>query len=279
MDSTHDRNTEQAQLWNGPSGRAWVESQALLDHTFKPLEDLLANAAAALSPRRVLDIGCGTGATTLAVARRLEPGAQCIGLDISEPMLTLAKARAAHERSGVEFLRADAQTYPFETAGFDLIVSRFGVMFFDDPVAAFTNLRRAATPDAALRLLAWRSAADNPFMTAAERAVASVLPDLPPRSSSGPGQFAFGDATHVRDILERSGWAGGHVAPIDVECGFPARDLDAYLTRLGPVGRVLHDAGEQEKATLLTAIRPAFDAYVRGSDVRFIAACWMITAG
>jgi ubiquinone/menaquinone biosynthesis C-methylase UbiE len=279
MDTTPERNAEQAQIWNGPSGRVWVESQALLDHAFHPFEQLLADTAAALSPHRVLDIGCGTGATTLAVARRLGPGAHCLGLDISEPMLTLARARAEHEHSAVEFLHADAQTYPFEAASFDLILSRFGVMFFDDPVAAFTNLRRAVTPDGALRLLAWRSAVDNPFMTAAERAVAALLPNLPPRQSDGPGQFAFADATRVRSILEQSGWTGVDVAPLDIECGFPAPDLDAYLTRLGPVGRVLQDADESERAKLLAAIRPAFDAYVRGTEVRFTAACWMVTSG
>ena len=279
MDTTHERNSEQAQLWNGPSGRVWVESQALLDHTFKPLEDLLADAAAAVSPRRVLDVGCGTGATTLAIARRLGAGAHCVGVDLSAPMLSLADARARREHSPAEFLRADAQTHPFDAAAFDLIVSRFGVMFFDDPVAAFANLRRAAASGAALRLLAWRSAGDNPFMTAAERAVAPLLPNLPPRTTGGPGQFACADATRVRAILAQSGWTGVDIVPIDVDCGFPARDLDAYLSRLGPVGRVLQEADEAHRAALLAAIRPAFDAYVRGADVRFTAACWMISAG
>lgn len=279
MNSTPDRNTEQSQLWNGPSGRVWVESQALLDHTFAPLEDLLVDTAATLSPRRVLDVGCGTGATTLAVARRLGPYAQCVGIDISEPMLRLAAARAEREHSSARFLRADAQTHPFEAAAFDLILSRFGVMFFDDPVAAFANLRRALAPGGALRLLAWRSAADNPFMTAAEYAVAPLVPNVPPRKADGPGQFAFADASRVRDILDQSGWTGVGITPIDVECGFPARDLDAYLTRLGPVGRVLEEAAEPERMRLLAAIRPAFDAYVHGAVVRFNAACWMVMAG
>jgi len=234
-------SSEQEQLWNGPSGRVWVEAQALLDQTFRPFEDLLVEAALARSPRRVLDIGCGTGATTLALARRLGAHARCVGLDISDPMLALARERAAREGSQAEFIRADAQTYRFEPASFDLIVSRFGVMFFDDPVAAFANLRRAATGDATLRLVAWRSAADNPFMTAAERAAAPLLPNLPTRNPDGPGQFAFADAARVRAIFDQSGWTGIDIQPIDVECAFPARELDSYLTRLGPVGRVLQD--------------------------------------
>jgi len=272
-------SSEQEQLWNGPSGRVWVEAQALLDQTFRPFEDLLVEAALARSPRRVLDIGCGTGATTLALARRLGAHARCVGLDISDPMLALARERAAREGSQAEFIRADAQTYRFEPASFDLIVSRFGVMFFDDPVAAFANLRRAATGDATLRLVAWRSAADNPFMTAAERAAAPLLPNLPTRNPDGPGQFAFADAARVRAIFDQSGWTGIDIQPIDVECAFPARELDSYLTRLGPVGRVLQDGDDRTRAQLLAAIRPAFDRYIRGADVRFVAACWMVSAG
>jgi SAM-dependent methyltransferase len=272
-------SSEQEQLWNGSSGQAWVESQELLDQVFFPFETLLVEAAAARSPRRLLDVGCGTGSTTLAIARRLGTGARCGGLDISEPMLALARARAQREGSRAEFIRADAQTYAFEPATVDMIVSRFGVMFFDDPVAAFANLRRAATADVALRLIAWRGAAENPFMTTAERAAAALLPELPPRNPDGPGQFAFADAKRVHAILEASGWTGADVRPIDVECAFPAAQLDTYLTRLGPVGRVLQEADEPTRARIMQTIRPAFDPYLRGADVRFVAACWMLSAG
>jgi len=155
-------SSEQEQLWNGPSGRVWVEAQALLDRTFRPFEDLLVEAALARSPRRVLDIGCGTGATTLALARRLGAHARCVGLDISDPMLALASERAAREGSQAEFIRADAQTYRFEPASFDLIVSRFGVMFFEDPPAAFANLRRWLAPGGRLALAVWGPPALNP---------------------------------------------------------------------------------------------------------------------
>ena len=272
-------SSEQEQLWNGSSGQAWVESQELLDHVLAPFETLLVEAAAVRSPGRLLDVGCGTGSTTLAIARRLGTSARCTGIDISQPMLALATARAAREGSPAEFIRADAQTHPFEPASVDMIVSRFGVMFFDDPVAAFANLRRASTGNAALRLIAWRSAAENPFMTAAERAAAPLLPELPARNPDGPGQFAFGSAARVQAILEDSGWTGAELRPIDVECAFPATQLDAYLTRLGPVGRVVQEADEQTRARIMQTIRPAFDPYVRGDDVRFVAACWMVSAG
>src|SRR5262249_45490429 len=144
--------------------------------------------------RSVLDVGCGTGATTLAIARALGAGGRSVGIDISEPMLALAWERAKREKGTATFVVADAETPAFEPGSFDTIVSRFGVMFFGDSVRAFANLRSAVRPGGDLALIAWRGPADNPFMTAAERAAAAYLPDIPPRSVDGPGQFAFGDS-------------------------------------------------------------------------------------
>src|SRR5687768_3504342 len=201
-----NRDDEQSRLWNGPSGRAWVEAQDLLDRVLQPFEDILLEAVAARAPARVLDVGCGTGSTTLAIARRLGTAGRCTGVDISEPMLALARARAEREGSLARFIRADAEQYEFEPGSADLIVSRFGVMFFDDPVRAFANLRHAAAAAAAMRCIAWRGATENPFMTAAERAAAPLLPNLPARRPDGPGQFAFGSSDKVTAILAASGW-------------------------------------------------------------------------
>jgi ubiquinone/menaquinone biosynthesis C-methylase UbiE len=144
-------------LWNGHAGRAWVEAQESLDRLYKPFEDLLVDAASPGSGHRVLDVGCGTGGTTLAVARLLGPTGHCIGVDISEPMIALARTRAERENTPARFVRADAQTHVFEPAYFDLIISRFGVMFFGDPVLAFANLRRAARSGATVRVIVWRT--------------------------------------------------------------------------------------------------------------------------
>jgi SAM-dependent methyltransferase len=278
MSDPHETANEQTALWNGPSGRAWVESQQLLDQVLQPFEDILVDAVRARRPRRVLDVGCGTGATTLATARLLGADGHCTGIDISEPMLAVARARAERGRIPADFIQADAQVYPLEPAGFDLFISRFGVMFFADPVQAFANLRRAAAPDAQLRFIAWRSATENPFMTAAERAAAPFLPNLPPRRPDAPGQFAFANAERVHAILAGGGWHAIDIRPIDVACTFPEKELAHYLTRLGPVGGVLQDADEPTRRHVLDAIRPAFDPFVRGAEVRFTGACWMIEA-
>jgi SAM-dependent methyltransferase len=276
--TTHDTATEQTELWNGAAGRAWVDAQHVLDRLFAPFEALLVEAVLAASARAVLDVGCGTGSTTIAVARALDITSRCLGVDISKPMITVARARAAQERVPADFLLANAQVHTFEPASVDMIMSRFGVMFFSDPVRAFSNLRRAAREDAQLRLIAWRSAAENPFMTTAERAAAPLLPNMPPRRADGPGQFALADRDRVRAILQESGWIGIDIQPLDVACTLPEQDLFRYVTRLGPVGLILQDADEDTRARIGESIRSAYDPYMHGDQVRFTAACWMISA-
>lgn len=272
-------NEEQGKLWNGSAGAAWVDAQASLDRLFLPFERRLVAAASAENPTRVLDVGCGTGATTLAIARALGDRARCTGADISAPMIQLARRRAQPHVDGVEFMVADAQTENFAPQSFDMIVSRFGVMFFDDPVRAFTNLRAAARPGAALRCQVFRSAAENPFMTAAERAAGPLLPELPPRRLvGGPGQFAFADALEVRRILGAAGWQQVGIEPLDVTCAMPESELEGYLSRLGPVGIALRGTDEATRLRVLAVVRAAFTPYLRGGEVRFNAACWDLAA-
>jgi len=278
MEVTHRPNDEQTALWNGPAGRAWVAEQEVLDQLFKPFEDRLVAEVLAAFARRVLDVGCGTGATTLAVARLLGARGHCTGADISDPMIGVARARAEQEGTPASFISADVQTHAFEPASFDMIVSRFGVMFFDDPVMAFANLRRAASDDAKLRVIAFRSAAENPFMTTAERAAAPLLPNLPARRPGAPGQFSFADRNRVASILEASGWGGIDIRLIDVECTLPEKELVGFFTRLGPVGLALQGADECARMQVIETVRAAFDPYVHGDEVRFTAACWMVGA-
>ncbi|WP_405875675.1 MULTISPECIES: class I SAM-dependent methyltransferase [unclassified Streptomyces] len=278
MDVTRRTDDEQAARWNGPGGNAWVELQPVLDAMFKPFEDLLVDAVSAEDAGHVLDVGCGTGAVTLAVARRLGPAGRSVGVDISEPVLNAARARAEQEGARASFVRADAQDHAFEPATFDAIVSRFGVMFFSDSVRAFANLRRAAKDGAQLRFITWRGPAENPYMTTAERAAAPLLPDLPARPTDGPGQFAFADPDRIRDILAESGWTGIDIQPIDVACALPEGELVRYFTRLGPLSQVLGKADEKTRARVVDAVRAAFDTFVQGTDVRFTAACWTVGA-
>jgi ubiquinone/menaquinone biosynthesis C-methylase UbiE len=278
MDVSHESQGEQTKLWNGPAGRSWVDAQPLLDQILKPFEDVLVAALSSELGSSVLDVGCGTGSTTLALARLSGPVRRCTGIDISEPMIAAARARAERERTPASFICADAQSYAFEPESVDAIVSRFGVMFFDDPARAFANLRRAARRGAELHFVAWRSASENPFMTTAERIAAPLLPNLPPRRPGAPGQFAFADDRRVRAILEESGWTEIDIRPLDLTCALPEKKLISYVTRLGPVGLILQEADERTRAQVVEAVRPAFDPYVQGTEVRFTAASWMAGA-
>ena len=286
MSVSRQTDDEQAKLWNGVAGQGWVETQDMVDALFRPIEEMLVEAAAAQSARSVLDVGCGTGGVTLAVARRLNDGlsgngterAHAVGVDISAPMIAAANARLDKETVPMRFICADAQTHPFEPAAFDMIISRFGVMFFNDFVEAFANLRCAAKDGAGLRMAAWRSAEENPFMTLAERAVAPLLPDLRPRRSNEQGQFAFAEASRVQRILEDSGWTDVDIQPVDIECVMPEADLVRYLTYLGPVGRALQEMDEAARPAVIEMARAAFEPYVHGTETRFTAACWAIGA-
>lgn len=278
MNRTRQEETSQTVVWNGVAGQSWVTAQALLDQLFAPFEERLVEAAALARPRQALDIGCGTGGVTLAVARALGPAGRAVGIDISAAMVAAAEARAREAACPAGFIQADAGSHRFEPGAYDLLISRFGVMFFEAPVAAFANLRRAATPDARLRAIAWRSPGENPFMTTAERAAAPLLPDLPPRRTDAPGQFAFADAERVRGILEASGWRRVEIAPLDLDCVLPAAELERYFTLLGPVGRLLPEVDAQTRAQVVERLHGAFAPFVRGAEVRFAAACWWICA-
>ena len=275
MDASRRTDDEQAARWNGPAGNAWVDLQELLDEMFRPFEELLVDAVAAEHAGSVLDVGCGTGGVTRAVARR---AGHCVGVDISGPMIETARAHAEREGVPASFIQADAQEYAFDPGAFDAVVSRFGVMFFSDPVRAFGNLRSTVRDGAGLRCVVWRGPGENPFMTTAEHAAAPFLPDLPARRPDQPGQFAFADPERVRRILAESGWAGIDIQPVDVVCALPEKDLVTYFTRLGPLGMVLPGADERTRAEIVEAVRPAFDPFVRGTEVRYTAACWMVSA-
>lgn len=272
-------NRDQAELWNKGSGEAWVEMQALLDRILEPFGRLVVDAGYPGAGGHVLDIGCGCGATTLAMARRVGRSGQCVGLDISHPLIAAARKRAVAEgRTNASFVEGDAQVHALEQGRYDAVISRFGVMFFDDPVAAFANIRRSARAGARLAFVAWRSPAENAFMTTAVRAAAPFLPPMPPTNPEAPGQFAFADKSRVTSILEASGWSAVELQRADVACQVSEDDLMTYVTRLGPVGNALREADEPTAEKVAAVLRQAFAPFVDAGFARFTAACWLATA-
>ncbi len=279
MSYSTEPNREEAARWNEVSGPVWVEMQSVLDRMLAPFAERLIDAARPREGARGLGIGCGAGGTTLEMARRVGAGGRCLGADISSPLVQAAKARAAAEGVfNADFVRADAQTYAFQPAHFDAVISRFGVMFFDDPEAAFTNIARAVQPGGSLTFVAWRSPAENPFMSAPARAVAALLPDLIPPTGDGPGQFAYADGERVRRILEQSGWKNADTLPIDLPCAVGEEDLPGYVVKLGPVGLALRNVDATTRARATEVARAALAPYVKDGEARFTSACWLVSA-
>lgn len=271
-------NNEMSALWNAHGGETWVELQALLDRLFLPFENMLGDALSRTGASNILDVGCGTGATTLAAARAIGSTGKATGLDISRPLVEAAQRRAEMANvANAGFLLADAQTAPLAPGTFDAIISRFGIMFFDDPKAAFANLRRAAVGGASLTAFVWRKQSDNPFMIAADVAAAPFLPELEPVGSNAPGQFGFADPQHVRCILD-SAWHEIRIEPVDVVCELETADLDRYILKLGRVGKILSALTEDRRTMVVEAVRRAFVPFVTGGLARFTAACWRIEA-
>lgn len=271
-------NAAQVAYWNEAAGPTWAEQQAPLDRQLAPL-GRRAMAELDLGPgRRVLDVGCGSGETTLELAAT---GAEAVGVDISRPLLEVARRRSQGV-ANVSFVEADAQTQAFEPGSFDAIFSRFGVMFFADPDAAFANLSRALKPGGELAFVCWRPISDgNELMGLPMRAVLerTGIPAPAPPESGAPGPFGFADPERVRGILDRSGFTDIAIAPHDEKVG--SGDLETTLAlalKVGPLGALLRENPQHHDAAL-TAIREGLAPHAAPDGaVKLNAPVWIVTA-
>lgn len=270
-------NAQQATYWNDAAGPTWAAMQAPLDRQLAPLGRA---AMAALSPKsgeRILDIGCGAGETSLELSRAVAPDGQVMGADISRTLLEVARGRATG-LTGVRFVEADAQTHPFDAGGFDAVFSRFGVMFFADPSAAFANIQRALKPGGRLAFVCWRRPDENPIMTLPMAAAAPFLPPPAPAQPGAPGPFAFADPDRIRTVLNAGGFADIAVAPHNEKVG--GGDLDTVLAmtlKIGPLGSVLRDHPDK-RDTVVAAVRAALAPHEGPDGVKLESATWIVTA-
>jgi SAM-dependent methyltransferase len=277
-------NAEQIQYWNEQVGPKWVQMQSFLDAQIGPLGEIAIQRANFAAGDRVLDIGCGCGNTSLSMARHVGPQGSVMGIDISTPMLERAEQAAREAGIGnARFENADAQTHRFAPASFDVAFSRFGVMFFADPTAAFANLRSALTARGRLAFVCWRTLPENPWMFVPMGAALQHMtpPPLPPPDAPGP--FAFADSDRVRGILERAGFAQVGFEKIDETlsiAGDGGVDLAAeFLVQMGPTGRMLREANDAALIARVTgAVREALRPYATASGVRMPSAAWVVTA-
>jgi SAM-dependent methyltransferase len=277
----HDLNADQIAYWNGPAGQRWTDRQALQDVLLAPVSEILIDRAGVRAGERIIDVGCGCGAIAIALAQRTGPAGHVLGIDISAPMLARAR-QLTPAGIPVEFVLADATVYPFVPAGFDLLVSRFGVMFFAEPVLSFANMRRALRPSGRLAFACWREPRENPWMMAPLQAVYQHVPKLPQQGPEDPGPFAFASEARVHRILSEAGFSGVAMEPcnfmLDVAIG---RGLDAAVDavlEIGPANRALegHPADVREAAK--NSIREALAPFVSGQEVRLGGSIWMVTA-
>ncbi len=277
MDDT--ANTAQIEYWNDKAGHTWARFQDQLDRQVEPLG---AAAMAVLAPQpgeKLLDIGCGCGQTSLSLAAAAGPAGAVVGADISRPMLGVARARFVPQGAApIRFEELDAQTADLGEARFDAAYSRFGVMFFSDPVAAFTNIHRALKPGGRLAFVCWRPFEENIWMCAPFEAVQHLLPPRTPSEPLAPGPFAFADPARVRMVLAAAGFEAIRIDPLDAQAGGLALDdaLDLAL-RVGPLGAALREVPERVK-DVAALLRPLLSAYNSPSGVYMPAAVWIVSA-
>jgi ubiquinone/menaquinone biosynthesis C-methylase UbiE len=277
----HERNAEQIAYWNGPGGQHWADRQQAQDLILAPVSEVLIDRARPQAGERIIDVGCGCGATTLALAPKVGPTGHVLGVDISAPMLARAR-QLASAGLPIDFALADATIFPFDPAGFDLLVSRFGVMFFADPALSFANLHKALRPSGRLTFACWREPRENPFFMAPLQAVYQHVPKLPQLGPEDPGPFSFASEQRVQRVLGEAGFTGIAMEPCDLSLDVAVgRGLDAAVEtalEIGPAARALAEQPPDVVAAASQSIREALVSFARGQAVPLPASIWIVTA-
>ena len=281
MTEVSDKNADQAASWSR-SGVKWAEWQEHLDRIFIPATEELFRVAAIAPGERVLDIGCGTGETSLLAAERTGSAGHVLGLDISAPMLARARERVP-AGAPVEFVEADATVFRFPPAGADLLLSRFGVMFFAEPTVAFANMRKGLKPGGRVAFACWRERRLNPYLTLPFEALLTAVPaPVEQPAPDAPGPFGLADGARLNSILATAGYADIILDPFDLQIDLAGgRGFDLALQTalaIGPASRLLSEQPPALQRAGIEAIRTALAAHQRGDSVPLDAALWMVTA-
>ncbi|MEL6875586.1 MAG: class I SAM-dependent methyltransferase [Pseudomonadota bacterium] len=268
-------NEEQIEYWNEDAGKQWAAHQTALDAMLAPATAALMEAAAVQSGERVLDIGCGTGQTSLIAS---EQGAKITGVDVSKPMLDLARSRGG---DSVQFLLEDAAQFQSDQK-YDLVMSRFGVMFFEDPLAAFKNIRANLKPDGRMVFVCWQSPKTNLWVMVPMGALKPLLPEAPETDPHDPGPFAFADPERLEGILRDAGFGDIAITPHGLEvCLSQSGGIDEavrFSSRIGPASRALKEADEALHPKLLAALKEALAPHDKDGRVALPGGIWVVTA-
>ena len=272
-------NVEQAAAWDGSEGEHWANHAERYERSGWRHQARFNDARLIETTDRVLDIGCGTGRSTREAARQAAQGS-ALGVDLSAQMLERGRERAAAEGlTNVDFLQADVQVHPFEAGAFDVAISSFGAMFFNDPVAAFANVGAALTPKGRLAIYGWREISRNEWVSEVRKALAvgRQLPEPPP---DAPTPFSLADPERVRRILGEAGYTDVDLTPVDepLEFGTDADDAYQFMSNIGIVHGLTQDLDDAGKAQALDNLRATVEAHDTGDGVLFGTSTWLITA-
>jgi len=281
--SERKANSDQIEFWSGATGEMWVRFESMLDAQLEPFGKAALKVAGLTDGMRVVDVGCGCGATALAASRAVGASGNVLGVDISTPMLARARERASREGlDNLRFENADAQTYTFPPAGTDAVVSRFGVMFFDDPTAAFANIATTLSPGGTVTFACWQGIDRNPWMMVPVVEALALIEIELPTDPNAPGPFAFADSGRVRGILESAGLRQVRLTSFEPELAVAGgQELDAavdFLMQLGPMRRALSNAASDQCDAVRTAVRGAIAPYERHDGVIMPSAAWIVSA-
>ncbi|MEP6358698.1 MAG: class I SAM-dependent methyltransferase [Halioglobus sp.] len=278
-------NAEQIEYWNGDAGRRWAEEDDTMAQLLRPISEALIAYAKLDGCRSALDIGCGGGSQSVMLADELGEGACVTGVDISQPMLAVAEGKAAapgHGRAAMDFVQADAATYEFLAGKFDLIFSRFGVMFFDDPVSAFTNIRTALQPGGRVVFCCWQPAKANDWTRIPLQAALQHVPAPAQADPDAPGPFAFSNPERVHDILQSSGFADISVEPYSTSLHFGKTSTLAQSVRelamIGPVSRLLVGQEADVLEKVFGSMEDVLAPHYRDGTLSLTGAVWFVTA-
>jgi ubiquinone/menaquinone biosynthesis C-methylase UbiE len=280
---TGSPNAREVQYWNSAHTRAWADEHEAIDRLFAGLTRVALDHAAPKFEERVIDIGCGSGTTVLELAVRVGPSGYVLGADVSKPSVEKARKRIA--AAGVhqaQIMLCDVSTHIFPANSFDLVFSRFGVMFFADAVAAFANIRKAMKSDGRLALAVFRTPQENKWATAALAAVRHLLPPITSPGPEEPGQFSWADSARVHRILEAAGFQNISLTPHDLAMPLAGRggaaEAASFAFRVGPVVRATSDASEQQKKEVRAALETFFKSHEGPQGVVLPGAIWVVTA-
>ena len=276
---TDRANPQQVEYWNGPVGERWARLQERIDLHLAEITEATLCFAATQPGERIIDIGCGCGTTTFLLAFAAGRDGFVAGIDISAPMLAVARARTMAQNAGVNFIEADASAYDFQPVA-DLVFSRFGIMFFADPVRAFANVRKALAPEGRLVFVCWRSLTENRWASEPMAAVGHLLPPQEPADPLAPGPFALADEGRVRAILAGAGYGEIAIEPLDcpMNMGETVEAAAAEVLNIGPLARAAAELDEETRDRIRQAVGHAYAKYATPAGVAPPAACWLVAA-